>query len=78
MVRMGLIAGRPEEPSEWAGLPSEPVEPGHPVERLGDGPTAADWTPDLLSDVPQTSTWIEIPVEPTDAPHGGSGEGDGD
>lgn len=23
---MGLFASRPEEPSEWAGIPSEPVQ----------------------------------------------------
>ncbi|AZS37164.1 hypothetical protein CVS47_01795 [Microbacterium lemovicicum] len=31
---MGLFASRPEEPSEWAGLPSEPAEPGSPAETL--------------------------------------------
>ena len=24
---MGLFASRPEEPTDWAGLPSEPLEP---------------------------------------------------
>ncbi|WP_349308264.1 hypothetical protein [Microbacterium sp. MM2322] len=71
---MGLFTQRPEEPSEWGGLPSEPLDPRSPVERLGDGPTAGDWSPDLLSEAPTTATWIEIPVDP--APEGDSGDGD--
>lgn len=31
---MGLFASLPEEPSEWAGLPSEPLEPESEAERL--------------------------------------------
>jgi len=31
---MGLIASRPEEPSEWAGIPSEPRDAGSPAEHL--------------------------------------------
>lgn len=71
---MGLFTQRPEEPSEWGGLPSEPFDPRSPVERLGDGPTAGDWSPGLLSEAPVTATWVEIPVDP--APEGGSGDGD--
>ena len=37
---MGLFTPRPEEPAEWAGLPSEPAESGSPAERLAP-PTAA-------------------------------------
>ncbi|GAA3211341.1 hypothetical protein [Microbacterium terregens] len=32
---MGLFTPRPEEPAEWAGLPSEPLEPGSGAESLG-------------------------------------------
>lgn len=31
---MGLFTPRPEEPTEWAGLPSEPLEPRSPADRL--------------------------------------------
>lgn len=32
---MGLFMNRPEEPSEWAGLPAEPLEAESAAERLG-------------------------------------------
>lgn len=35
---MGLFASRPEEPFEWAGLPSEPVAPKTTAEYLEDPP----------------------------------------
>ncbi|MFI8631795.1 hypothetical protein ACIGEP_04260 [Microbacterium sp. NPDC077663] len=72
---MGLFTQRPEEPSEWAGLPAEPMEPRDPVERLGEGPSVSDWSPDLLADAPATATWIEIPVDPAPEADGGA---DGD
>ncbi|MFT3799490.1 hypothetical protein [Microbacterium sp.] len=31
---MGIFQSRPEEPTEWAGLPSEPWEPRSPSEVL--------------------------------------------
>lgn len=31
---MGIFQSRPEEPTEWAGLPSEPWEPREPAEAL--------------------------------------------
>lgn len=31
---MGIFATRPEEPFEWAGLPSEPVHPETDAEHL--------------------------------------------
>ena len=39
---MGIFQSRPEEPSEWAGLPAEPREPRMPGEVLP--PAAADPT----------------------------------
>jgi len=72
---MGLFTQRPEEPSEWGGLPSEPLEPTNPVDRLGEGPALGGWTPDLLSQAPVTATWIEIPVDPAPEADGGA---DGD
>lgn len=73
---MGLFTQRPEEPSEWGGLPSEPLEPANPIDRLGEGPAVGGWKPDLLSTKPTTATWIEIPVDPA-APEGDGGA-DGD
>lgn len=32
--RMGIFQSRPEEPDEWAGLPSEPWQPRMPSEML--------------------------------------------
>lgn len=37
--RMGIFQSRPEEPTEWAGLPAEPWEPREPTEVL---PPAVD------------------------------------
>lgn len=31
---MGIFQSRPEEPSEWGGLPAEPAEPREPAEIL--------------------------------------------
>lgn len=31
---MGIFQSRPEEPSEWGGLPAEPWEPRQPTEVL--------------------------------------------
>ena len=35
---MGLFSQLPEEPNEWAGLPSEPARPESDAERLRDAP----------------------------------------
>ncbi|HKP07219.1 MAG TPA: hypothetical protein VJU58_08195 [Microbacterium sp.] len=37
---MGLFSKLPEEPAEWAGLPSEPARIETPAERLTDAGTA--------------------------------------
>ncbi|OAH51414.1 hypothetical protein [Microbacterium oleivorans] len=73
---MGLFVQRPEEPSEWGGLPSEPLEPTNPIDRLGEGPALGGWAPDLLSEAPATATWIDIPVG--SAVPEGDGGADGD
>ncbi|MFT4219854.1 MAG: hypothetical protein QM611_04990 [Microbacterium sp.] len=39
---MGLFTERPEEPTEWAGLPSEPARPQTQAERLEDAAPAVD------------------------------------
>ncbi|WP_194411271.1 hypothetical protein [Microbacterium cremeum] len=37
---MGLFVQRPEEPAEWAGIPSEPARPETAAERLADAAAA--------------------------------------
>lgn len=37
---MGLFSSRPEEPDEWAGLPSEPVAPESSAATLPEPPIA--------------------------------------
>lgn len=37
---MGLFVQRPEEPAEWAGIPSEPARAETAAERLADAATA--------------------------------------
>ncbi len=39
---MGLFAQRPEEPTEWAGLPSEPARPESAAEKLADAAPQVD------------------------------------
>lgn len=62
---MGIFQSRPEEPSEWAGLPAEPWEPRVPGEVLP--PDAGDLgilSPAGISlSVPTEYTTIEIDVE---------------
>jgi hypothetical protein len=55
---MGIFASRPEEPFEWAGLPSEPLAPEDEVERL-DSPTA-----DLLGLAGERTASVSVPVVP--------------
>ena len=59
---MGLFVQRPEEPSEWAGLPGEPVRQRSRAEMLPDdeGPEASPAGLLGLVDTPVAS--IEIPV----------------
>jgi len=60
---MGIFATRPEEPFEWAGIPSEPARPDSEAERL-------DATADVLGvDVgPVESIVIPIAPEPASTP----------
>jgi len=53
---MGLFQHKPEDPTEWAGLPSEPLEPLSAAERLDDGPKA-----DALTLGDATSLTIPLP-----------------
>lgn len=36
---MGLFSQRPEEPAEWAGIPSEPLRSETAAERLAEAPS---------------------------------------
>ncbi|MFV0375331.1 hypothetical protein [Microbacterium sp.] len=60
---MGLFTHRPEEPTEWAGLPAEPERPETEAERLRDATSPA--LSDLLGAGALGS--IEIAVPATDA-----------
>lgn len=65
---MGLFVQRPEEPSEWAGLPGEPVRQRTRAEVLPDeegSPTSPAGLLGLL-DAPVAS--IDIPLAPVDDP----------
>lgn len=55
---MGLFQHRPEEPQEWAALPSEPLEPANPAEQL----PAASIDPSAIDLAASTS--VVIPVVP--------------
>lgn len=54
---MGLFQQRPEEPTEWAGLPAEPWRPRTEAELLG---AASFGDPAAVTGAPETV--IEIPV----------------
>ncbi|MGB4777839.1 hypothetical protein [Microbacterium sp.] len=53
---MGIFQSRPEEPTEWAGLPAEPWEPHEPAEVL---PPAVD----DLGILGAAGTAFSVPVE---------------
>ncbi|GAA1468418.1 hypothetical protein [Microbacterium thalassium] len=56
---MGLFTQRPEEPTEWAGLPGEPLRPASAAERLDD---AAPVDLGLMPDASGAVESIAIPV----------------
>lgn len=63
---MGLFSQRPEEPTEWAGLPSEPSRHETAAERLPDA-SAVDLGGLSASDLAFGSGTVEsivIPVKP--------------
>ena len=74
---MGLFAARPEEPTEWAGLPSEPLT----ADSLGPLPpdTAATAAGGLFGIAPVESIAISIPLTPfADSPEDDAVEDAGD
>lgn len=60
---MGLFTPRPEEPTEWAGLPSEPLSPTSEIEALG----APIVSSDALNVLGAGAQSIVIPLTPTGA-----------
>lgn len=77
---MGLFAHRPEEPTEWAGLPSEPERTESAAERLADAVPASDALGILVggpveSIVIPTAPVIEVAQEAADSGQGGPDEG---
>jgi len=51
---MGLFQQRPEEPTEWGGLPAEPWEPRDTTEVLAPG--AATFDLPLFGEIPHRET----------------------
>ncbi len=65
---MGLFAQRPEEPSEWAGLPGEPVRARTPAEMLSDDEQPDASPAALLGLVGGSVASIDVPIPaPRDA-----------
>ncbi|MDQ1136954.1 hypothetical protein QE410_001753 [Microbacterium sp. SORGH_AS 1204] len=65
---MGLFVQRPEEPSEWAGLPGEPARPRTRAELLPDDDPPAASPTGLLGLGGTSTTSLEIPLhDPADA-----------
>jgi len=60
---MGIFQSRPEEPSEWGGLPSEPADPQDPVELLP--PPVDD-----LGTLGAAGVSLSVPIELLSADHG--------
>lgn len=57
---MGLFQNKPEEQKmDWAGLPSEPLDPENPAETLEQAPAVDPFAVTL----PQTST-VALPAGP--------------
>lgn len=63
---MGLFVQRPEEPSEWAGLPGEPVRQRTRAEMLPDDEHPEASPAGLLGLVDALIASIEIPVPPAE------------
>ena len=81
---MGIFQSRPEEPTEWAGLPADPWEPRVPGELLGDASTDPAAVGDVAAlGVPGvTGIVISVPImaepEAADAGAAEPGEASGD
>lgn len=79
---MGLFQSRPEEPTEWAGLPAEPWDEPSPSEQLA-GPTEASPAAIDLTALraPEGHAYVAVPIEPVPFVTGteaSDADGDGD
>lgn len=72
---MGMFSSRPEEPTEWAGLPSEPLRERSAAEQL-DADTAAEAA--ALNTATSPITSISIPIAMPDPSEMVDGGADGD
>ena len=61
---MGLFTQQPEDPAEWAGLPSEPSRPETEAERLADAAPIDVGLVGLLGEGTGAVESIVIPVAP--------------
>lgn len=59
---MGLFQHRPEDPVEWAGLPSEPLRDESAAERLNNGIRVDLDRVDLDAGAPVQSVVIPLPA----------------
>lgn len=59
---MGLFQKLPEDPIEWAGLPSEPLPERSAAERLDEAPPATD----LMFGAGYESHSLAVPIAPVD------------
>lgn len=81
---MGIFAQRPEEPTEWAGLPGEPRRARSRAEMLPEDEVSSLSSPDLLGvgESPLSSISIPldaaVPVAPTASNASAGDEGGGD
>lgn len=60
---MGIFAQRPEEPTEWAGLPGEPRRAQSRAEMLPEGEVSSASSPDLLGVGEAQLSSISVPSE---------------
>ncbi len=59
---MGLFTQRPEEPSEWAGLPAEPMRARPPADLLTDDVAGSGDATALIDAASLTSIPITMPA----------------
>ena len=65
---VGLFQHRPEEPTEWAGLPSEPARIESDAQRLREPAPVDPSTVDLTAGATSVRIEISVPVEPSTGP----------
>lgn len=71
---MGIFQSRPEEPSEWAGLPAEPWQPPVPGEVLPPNIDAFDLLGGAVTSYTVPTELVVSEGEPADITSDGDGE----